>query len=115
MANDGRGARGYYEGGRNNLVDIPFHLYENWGKYLPAIQRWERVMGSPAPEPQFIDAYGERQLDPVFDEWVMGLPLGYVTSPAIGVPWRSQLKMLGNSVVYAAAEEAYDQCLDDWI
>ena len=115
VANDGKGSRGYSAGGRNNIVDIPFHTFDNWGKYLPAITRWENVTSMSAPEPQFIDESGERQTSSKFVEWIMGLPPGHVTDPAIGVTWRAQLRMLGNSVVPAAAEEAYDQCLDDWV
>jgi DNA (cytosine-5)-methyltransferase 1 len=32
-------------------------------------------------------------------DWMMGLPAGYVTDPAIGISRTAQLKMLGNGVV----------------
>lgn len=38
------------------------------------------------------------KLSPEFDEWVMGLPAGWVTDVP-GVSWNDQLKMLGNGVV----------------
>jgi len=32
-------------------------------------------------------------------EWLMGLPVGHVTDPAIGLTRNQQLKALGNGVV----------------
>lgn len=62
----------------------------SWGPYLGAVTRWERIHG-PAPDP----TDGGR-LNPVFVEWMMGFPRGWVTDLA---PRRAGLRMLGNAVV----------------
>ncbi|AOE44547.1 hypothetical protein SEA_JUMBO_36 [Gordonia phage Jumbo] len=67
-----------------------------------------------APKPQVIDSLGHRQINPEFVEWIMGFTPGHVTDPAIGASRAAQVTMLGNSVVSAAAEDAYDHCLDAW-
>jgi len=70
-----------------------------WGDYQPAIKRWERAMGRPAPKPtQPTRSDGKHQLSPVFVEWMMGLNPGHVTS-IDGISRANQLKMLGNGVV----------------
>ena len=38
--------------------------------------------------------------------WLMGLPAGWVTDPALALPWSQQIKMCGNGVVPAQAELA---------
>jgi DNA (cytosine-5)-methyltransferase 1 len=43
---------------------------------------------------------------PAFVEWMMGLPAGHVTDPAIGIARRAQLKALGNGVVPLQAAAA---------
>ncbi len=70
-----------------------------WGAYEPAVRRWERVLGRPAPRPTQPDARGTgERLSPTFAEWMMGLPAGWVTAVP-GVPRNAQLKALGNGVV----------------
>nr|WP_255644205.1 DNA cytosine methyltransferase [Actinoplanes polyasparticus] len=71
-----------------------------WGAYAPAIARWEQVTGRAAPEPT-VPGRNRRQLSPVFVEWLMGLPAGWVTDV---LPKRTEaLKVLGNGVVPQAA------------
>ena len=41
-----------------------------------------------------------------FTEWMMGLPDGYVTSPAIGLSHNQQVHAIGNGVVPQQAELA---------
>ncbi|MYS24679.1 DNA cytosine methyltransferase [Streptomyces sp. SID4948] len=65
-----------------------------WGRYAAAIQRWEAVIGRPAPGP--VDALG--RLNPPLVEWLMGLPEGHVTAVP-GLSRTAQLKALGNGVV----------------
>lgn len=72
-----------------------------WGVYEPAIRRWERALGRPAPRPT--DALG--RLAPPFVEWMQGLPGGHVTGVP-GIPRGAQLKALGNGVVWQQAEAA---------
>ena len=68
----------------------------NWGKYTTAINRWDRTIGRNAPAPTV--QRGERdRLNPVFVEWMMGLPEGHVTGH--GLSAAQELKMLGNGVV----------------
>jgi DNA (cytosine-5)-methyltransferase 1 len=76
-----------------------------WGKYEPAIRRWERILGRPAPVPTEPGTNGGQRLSPRFVEWMMGLPAGWVTD----VPDTSrndQLRMLGNGVVPQQAAAA---------
>lgn len=72
-----------------------------WGRFLPAVRRWEAVLGRPAPR-----ATDDRnRLSPVFVEWMMGLPAGHVTEVP-GLLRTQQLKALGNGVVPQQAETA---------
>ena len=68
-----------------------------WGRYGPAISRWEQVSGRPAPEPTIPGATGRPRLSPIFVEWMMGLPAGHVTG--FGLRPSACLKILGNGVV----------------
>ncbi|WP_020135101.1 DNA cytosine methyltransferase [Streptomyces sp. 351MFTsu5.1] len=73
----------------------------DWGDYEPAIRRWERVLGRPAPWPT--DLLG--RLSPVFTEWLMGLPDGWVTDTP-GLTRAAMLRALGNGVVRQQAAAA---------
>lgn len=70
-----------------------------WGAYEPAIARWERVTGRRSPVPTELGRNGNPRLSPAFVEWLMGLPAGHVTDPAIGLTRTQQLHALGNGVV----------------
>ncbi|MEU4241903.1 DNA cytosine methyltransferase [Actinoplanes sp. NPDC026619] len=73
---------------------------ERWGAYAPAISRWEQVTGRAAPDPT-ITTGDRRQLSPLFVEWLMGLPAGWITDVLTG---RAEaLRVLGNGVVPQAA------------
>lgn len=92
----------------------------DFGQYAPAIRRWESLTRTaPAPtEPTGRD--GAHRLSPTFVEWMMGLPDGHVTDPAIWDGWldtrgkpttasairNAQLKALGNGVVPQQAAHA---------
>ena len=71
----------------------------DWGKYAPAVAHWE-YLTCPAPEPR--DVKG--RLNPVFVEWMMGLPEGWVTGTRIS--YSAQLRALGNGVVPRQAATA---------
>lgn len=71
----------------------------DWGPYGPAIHRWGRAVGRVAPVPTEPGRTGQPRLSPAFVEWLMGLPEGHVTDPAIGLSRNQQLKALGNGVV----------------
>lgn len=72
-----------------------------WGRFAPAIARWEAVLGRRAPGAT--DA--RRRLSPAFVEWLMGLPAGHVTEVP-GLSRTAQLKALGNGVVPQQATAA---------
>ncbi len=76
-----------------------------WGLYEPAIRRWESVLGRPAPVPTVNGARGGPQLSPVFVEWLMGWPSGWVTGVS-GLSRVDQLRILGNGVVPQQAKFA---------
>lgn len=82
-----------------------------WGDYGPAIARWEHAIGRPAPAPTEPGRTGNPRLAPRFVEWMMGLPDGHVTDPAIGISRNDQLKALGNGVVPQQAALALDVLL----
>jgi len=63
-----------------------------FGPYEPAVKQWAQIIGRPVPIP--VD---ERGVEPVFVEWMMGLPEGHVTG--LGLSRTAELKMLGNGVV----------------
>ena len=73
-------------------------------QYGPAIQRWEQVTGSSAPYPIEAGTRGQPRLSSRFVEWLMGLPVGYVTG--LGLPRSAELRALGNGVVPQQAERA---------
>ena len=86
----------------------------SWGDYAPAIARWEHVIGRPAPAPTEPGKNGNPRLSPLFVEWLMGLPAGHVTDPAIGLTRNEQLKALGNGVVPQQAAAAAQAFLADF-
>jgi DNA (cytosine-5)-methyltransferase 1 len=72
-------------------------LTTNWGKFEPAIRRWEQHT-RPAPAPTKPDGKdGNHRLSSLFTEWMMGLPDGWVTGH--GLKRNDELKMCGNGVV----------------
>lgn len=81
----------------------------DWGKYAPAIRRWESVLGRTAPDPVVI-RNEKRRLNPQFVEWMMGLPEGWVTGH--GLSAAKELKMLGNGVVPQQARVAVAQLME---
>lgn len=85
---------------------------QRFGDYAPAIARWEAAT-RPAPAPtEPTGKGGAHRLSPAFVEWMMGLPAGWVTDPAIWASLKpstarnAQLKALGNGVVPQQAAEA---------
>lgn len=77
---------------------------EQWGKYAPAIHRWEQLT-RPAPPPTELNSRGNPRLNPAFSEWMMGWPAGWVTDVK-GVSRNDQLRVIGNGVVPQCAAAA---------
>jgi len=87
-------------------VSLGVAVRMNWGKFAPAIERWESLTRvAPAPtKPDGKD--GNHRLSAEFTEWMMGLPKGWVTAEDIGLKRNDQLKACGNGVVPQQAELA---------
>lgn len=83
-----------------------------WGKFEPAIRRWEQTINRPAPAPTKPDGKdGAHRLSSKFTEWMMGLPDGWITD--CGLTRNEELKACGNGVVPQQAELALRLLLDD--
>jgi DNA (cytosine-5)-methyltransferase 1 len=99
-ASDGAGGKTSRSGGR---IDEPLlggqarEMETSWGKYEPAIRRWESLT-RPAPPPTEPNKNGNPRLAAAFSEWLMGWPAGWVTQPAIGISRNDQLRIVGNGV-----------------
>lgn len=74
---------------------------ERWGPYAAAIARHARLVGRPAPDP----TNDNRQLSPVFVEWMMTLPAGWVTD--LIDRRTTALRILGNGIVPACGAVAW--------
>ena len=66
---------------------------QQWGKYEPAISRWESVT-RPAPPPTEPNTRGNPRLAAPFPEWMMGWPAGWVTG--LDISRNDQLRIIGN-------------------
>jgi hypothetical protein len=77
----------------------------NWGKFEPAIRRWEQTLGITAPSPTKPDGKeNSHRLSSEFTEWMMGLEPGWITD--CGLTRNEELKAAGNGVVPQQAELA---------
>ena len=81
----------------------------DWGEYEPAIRRWEAIT-RPAPAPTEPNKNGNPRLTVAFDEWLMGLPEGWIAD--IDIPHGAKIKLCGNGVVPLQAERALRILLD---
>lgn len=82
-------------------------LTTNWGRFEPAIRRWEQSIGRPAPAPTQPDGKdGAHRLSARFTEWLMGLPDGYIVDS--GLTRNEALKACGNGVVPQQAKLALE-------
>ena len=82
----------------------------DWGEYAPAIRRWEHILGREAPAPTTLSAHGKPHLSPAFEEWMMGLPQGWVTD--VDISRANQLRALGNGVVPQQAAYAITEIMN---
>lgn len=77
----------------------------SWGKFEPAIRRWEEILGRPAPAPTKPDGKdGNHRLAAEFCEWMMGCEPGWITD--VDISRNEMLKAAGNGVVPQQAELA---------
>jgi hypothetical protein len=82
----------------------------NWGKFEPAIRRWEAIIGRPAPAPTKPDGRdGAHRLSSKLTEWMIGLDDGWITD--CGLSRTNELKAAGNGVVPQQAEFALRKLL----
>ena len=83
----------------------------DWGKFAPAVDRWEQLIGRAAPAPTKPDGKDDaHRLSSEFTEWMMGLPAGWITG--VGLSRNEELKACGNGVVPQQAELALRNLLD---
>ena len=82
---------------------------EEWGKYEPAIRRWEHVRGAAPPPTELSNTKAGRRLNPLFVEWMMGLDPGWVTG--FGFKRNAMLRLLGNGVVPQQGAQALRELL----
>ena len=110
----GRGTAPQQTSGTQPTTDRlrPGNSSVEWGRYAPAIRRWERVLGVAAPNPTEPNSKGNPRLAAPFAEWMMGLPTGWVTNPEIGLTRAQQLKALGNGVCVQQATTALTHLLE---
>jgi len=85
------------EGHSRQLID--YALLDGtpqWGKYEPAIRRWESITRT-APAPTETGARGNPRLAAAFSEWMQGWALGWVTH--VDISRSAMLRIIGNGVV----------------
>jgi DNA (cytosine-5)-methyltransferase 1 len=91
---DVEGGRKHRSGARSDeLLLNGIAAADRFGQYAAAIDRWAPIIGRDAPDPTI-----NGRLSPLFVEWMMGLPAGWVTDVP-GMSRAQQLKALGNGVV----------------
>jgi DNA (cytosine-5)-methyltransferase 1 len=94
-----------------NLSRLVHKKEIDWGRFLPAIERWEIIIGRKAPDPTKPDGKEDaHRLSSSFTEWMMGLPEGFITGADVGR--REELRACGNGVVPQQAEMALRKLLD---
>jgi DNA (cytosine-5)-methyltransferase 1 len=110
-ASDWKGANHSGSGSASSRSIATVFEQTNWGKFEPAIRRWEAIIGRPAPEPTKPDGKeGNHRLSSKFTEWMMGLPDGWITGHDL--KRNDELKLAGNGVVPQQAELALRLLLD---
>lgn len=90
-------------GGARQPVDADRAALQRWGRYAEAVIRWEQVTGRAAPSPAILNDMTGPRPAPVFVEWLMGLPSGWVTAKRFQLTMNQQLTALGNGVLPAQA------------
>ena len=97
-ASDWKGANHSGSGSTSSLGISTVVQQTNWGKFEPAIRRWEETLGRPAPAPTRPDGKdGAHRLSPEFTEFMMGVPEGWITD--VDLSRNEMLRACGNGVV----------------
>lgn len=78
-----------------------------------AIRVWEGVLGRPVPDFTVISNTGKVCMNPEFAEWMMGLPKGWVSDPALDLTRAKRIDLMGNGVVPQQIAEAIRFVLTD--
>lgn len=105
-----RGAKG--ADGAGLADECSPHHRTKWGRWEPAIRRWEHITGHAAPRPTVpTGRAGRERLNPQLPEWMMGLRPGHITDVP-GLDWKAQLKAAGNGVCPQQAAMAYRHLLE---
>lgn len=111
-ATDGTKGGPNQRGSSGDLM-LPSAVHQEWGQYEAAIRRHEQALGRPAPPPTEPSKNGQPRLSAGFVEFLMMLPEGWLTDPAIGISRNDQLKAGGNGVVPPQAAAACRMWLHD--
>ena len=97
------------KGGFSNVRETV--VRPGFGRFEPAIRRWEQITGNEAPEPTKPDGKdGNPRLSSHFTEWMMGLEPGWITG--VGLSRKDELKACGNGVVPQQAKLALTILVD---
>jgi len=103
----------------SGLAGVAAELEVDWGRYGPAVRRWEAVLARPAPPPTIVGAAGQPKLSPFFVEWMMGYPPSWTDGVAVldhrgrpkPISVNQRLRALGNAVVTRQAAAALRELL----
>ena len=95
----------------NSLPRGVLTMVDGFGKYEPAVRRWEAIVGRPAPYPVEPSTNGKPRVTRQFSEWLMGWPEGWVTGIE-GLSRTANLMCIGNGVVPQQAAYAVGLLLD---
>lgn len=86
---------------------------QRFGKYQAAVERWEIVLGRPAPAPTVPTGRGgAHRLNPAFAAWMMGLDNIGLCNEGNGLSRNDQLKAVGNACCPQQAKAAIGGLLD---
>lgn len=93
--------------GSMHSVNLSQAVHMDWGKFEPAVIRWEKEIKRKAPAPTLPDGQkGQHRLSSLFTEWMMGLEAGWITGR--GLHRKDEIKMAGNGVVPQQAKLALE-------
>jgi len=86
-------------GGAGEPVGVDRAALRRWGRYAEAVVRWQEIVGRLAPSPAVLREAAVPRPSPMFVEWLMGLPEGWVTDERHALTANQQLAALGNGVL----------------